>query len=146
MQTTETTVRGYLESLPPDRRKTISVVRQFILKHLPKGYEEGIEFGMLSYHIPLKHFPDTYNGKPLPILALASQKNYNSLYLMSVYSNDALMTLLENGFRANSKKLEMGKSCLIFKRVEDLHLPTLAEIISAVPPHDFIAQYKRNHT
>lgn len=141
-----TTAREYLESLTPERAEVISDMRRFILKNLPKGYEEVIEYGMLSYVIPLKNFPDTYNGKPLCVVALAAQKNYNSLYLNAVYSSPALLTLLENGFRANNKKLEMGQSCIRFHRMDDLELQTLIEIIAAVPPGEFIAMYKHSRT
>lgn len=146
MKSLAKTPKEYLESLPRDRASVISEMRRFILQHLPKGYVEVMEYGMLSYCIPLEKFPDTYNKKPLCVIALAAHKNYNSLYLNTVYMSPPLLTLLENGFRANNKKLEMGQSCINFHRSVDLHLPTLAEIIAAVPPSEFISLYKKSRT
>ena len=89
MQSKATTVKEYLAELPPDRRAAISAVRKVILENLPEGYEEGMEYGMIGYFIPLKRYPVTYNGQPLGIAALASQKNYMSVYLMNVYGKEA---------------------------------------------------------
>ena len=77
----------YIAQLPPDRREAIAAVRDVIRRNLPVGYEEGIDFGMISYHVPLDRFPDTYNGHPLGLAGLANQKNYMALYLNNVYGD-----------------------------------------------------------
>src|SRR5262249_54768370 len=100
----------YVKSLPADRREAIGAVRAAILKNLPKGFEEMVDFGMLAYVVPLKRLPDTYNGHPLPIAALASQKNYMSVYLMCVYGNAKLKAWFAAEFKKAGKKLDMGKS------------------------------------
>ena len=88
VQSDATTVDAYLAELPPDRRVTVEAVRAVVLGHLPDGFTEGMQFGMIGYYIPLERYPDTYNGQPLAIAALANQKRYISLYLMGIYAND----------------------------------------------------------
>lgn len=140
MHSTSETVEAYLRSLPTDRREAISRLRQLILKNLPKGYEEGMQYGMISYHVPLQTYPTTYNGEPLSYIALASQKNYMSLYLMAIYGGN------ENEFRTayqqSGKKLNMGKSCIRFKQYEDLPEPLLAKTIASYTPKQFIELYE----
>jgi len=94
------TVEDYLAELSPERRETVSTVRDVILAHLPDGYEEMMDFGMISYVIPLSTYPITYNERPLMYAALSSQKNYCSLYLMNIYSKPELMEWFERGYRA----------------------------------------------
>jgi hypothetical protein len=133
------TVAGYLATLPPDRRAEVARVRRVIRKHLPKGYKEGVEWGMISYGVPLRVYPDTYNGKPLCYAAIAAQKGYSSLYLMSVYGSPALTAELKAGFRKAGKKLNMGKSCIRFRRAEELDLDTIGRIVGKVPPAKYVA-------
>jgi hypothetical protein len=137
-----TTVTEYLDALPPDRRKEIEKVRRTIKKNLPKGYKENIGFGAISYEIPLKDFPDTYNGQPLAYAALASQKNYNALYLMVPYGDPKQRQQLEDAFAKAGKKLDMGKSCVRFKTADDLPLPAIGKLIAAVPPSKYIKRYQ----
>ncbi len=111
------TVAGYLEELPPDRREVVSGLRKIILKHLPRGYREAMNWGMISCEIPLEDYPNTYNGQPLGYLALAAQKNHFSLYMMGVYQDPEQEARLKEGFRKAGKKPDMGKSCLRFKKV-----------------------------
>jgi Domain of unknown function (DU1801) len=144
VQSDATTVEGYLASLPEDRRAAIGAVRDTILQHLPDGYEEGIQHGMLGYYIPLERYPDTYNGQPLGVAALASQKNYMSLYLNCVYSDEEQQAWFEQRWAQTGKKLDMGKSCVRFKRLDDLPLDVVGEAIARVPPEDFIAAYERS--
>ena len=108
------TVEQYLEELPEYRRDTIKEIREFILEHLPDGYNETINWGMISYEIPLDHYPDTYNDQPLSYLGLAAQANHNSLYLMPVYQDEELQDWLEEEFKKANKKMDMGRSCLRF--------------------------------
>jgi len=133
----------YVAALPEGRREAIAAVRAAILEHLPEGYEEGIQYGMLGYYIPLEHYPDTYNGQPLSVAGLASQKNYMSLYLNCVYSDSGEKEWFEERWAETGKKLDMGKSCVRFKKLEDLPLDVVGEAIARVPPKDFIATYER---
>ena len=133
----------YVAALPDERREAIAAVRAAILEHLPEGYEEGIQYGMLGYYIPLERYPDTYNGQPLSVAGLASQKNYMSLYLNCVYSDSGEKEWFEERWAETGKKLDMGKSCVRFKKLEDLPLDVVGEAIARVPPKDFIATYER---
>lgn len=143
MQSSATNVEDYIKDLHVERQEAIKTVREVILKNLPKGYEEGIGFGMISYYIPLVDYPKTYNGKPLMYAALASQKNYMSVYLMTVYGER------ENWFRGefekSGKKLNMGKSCVRFTKIEDLNLEAIGKAIALASPDKFIAFYEKFH-
>jgi hypothetical protein len=136
------TVKEYLAWLPEDRRKVISKVRSVIRKHLPKGYEEKVTYGVISYQVPLKTLPDTYNGQPLCYAALAAQKNHNALYLMGAYGDAKQRAELEQAFKTAGKKLDMGKACVRFKSADDLPLPAIGKLIAAVPPAKYIATYE----
>jgi hypothetical protein len=146
MQSRAKTPSAYLKSLPPDRRGPIGKVRATILKNLPKGYEEIVDFGMLAYVVPLKRFPDTYNGHPMAIAALASQKQYMSVYLMCIYGDKASRTWFESAFRKAGKKLNMGKSCVRFKSVDDLALDVVGQAIARVPVDKFLRIYEKSRT
>lgn len=137
------TVEGYLNELPEDRREAISAVRQVILDNLPAGYEEGMLYGMIAYYIPLKDFPDTYNGQPLGHVGLASQKNYMALYLNSVYSDAAAEKWFRERYQASGKKLDMGKSCVRFKKLADLPLELVGETVAMTPPEKLLTFYKQ---
>jgi hypothetical protein len=133
---------AYLAGLSPERREAVARVREVVLENLPNGYEEGMEFGMISYHIPLERYPETYNGRPLGVAALASQKNHVSLYLLGVGYDPEAERWFEERFRASGKKLRMGKSCVRFKRPEDLPLDVIGEAIARVTPDDLIGRYE----
>ncbi|RPI35179.1 MAG: DUF1801 domain-containing protein [Chloroflexota bacterium] len=137
-----TTVQEYLDELPEDRRRVISEVRELILRNLPEGYRESMGWGMITYGIPLEHYPNTYNGEPLGYVALASQKNYYALYLNCVYQDPVQEARLREGFKAAGKKLDMGKSCIRFRTLEDLPLEVLGSIIASNTPDDFIKNYE----
>ena len=136
------TVEQYLDNLPPDRWEVIARVREVILKYLPDGYVETMNWGMISYEIPLAVYPDTYNGQPLSFAALAAQKNNYSLYLMNVYQNPALLSQLKDGFADAGLKLDMGKSCVRFKKLESIPLDVIGDVIASTPKADFIASYE----
>lgn len=127
----ETTPAAYLASLPPERRKVITAVRAVVKKHLPKGYLETMNWGMLSYEIPLSRYPNTYNKQPLMYLALAAQKNNYALYVTSLSGDKTLMGKLTAAYKAAGKKLDMGKGCLRFKALEDLPLDVIGDIVAA---------------
>ena len=129
----EMTPAAYLASLPPERRKVVAAVRAVVRKHLPKGYVETMNWGMLSYEIPLSRHASTYNGQPLSYAGLAAQKNNYALYLMNVHGDDALKDRLAAAYKAAGKRLDMGKSCLRFKSLEELPLDVIGEIVAATP-------------
>ncbi|HPR35916.1 MAG TPA: DUF1801 domain-containing protein [Anaerolineaceae bacterium] len=142
VSTSSTTPSDYLASLPQDRREVISAVRDLILGSLPEGYEETINWGMLSYQVPLDVYPDTYNKKPLNYIGLAAQKNYNSLYLMSVYQDPADYQELMDAFDAMGVKPDMGKSCIRFKSLDQIPLETISRLIAKTSVQGFIEATK----
>ena len=141
---TARTVEDYLASLPKERREVVSALRDHVRRHLPNGYEEAMHYGMISYHIPLSRFPATYNDHPLCYAALAAQKNHFALYLMGAYGSADSASKLKDGFRRAGKKLDMGKSCVRFKRVDDLALDAIAESIASITPDAYIEIYERS--
>lgn len=140
-----TTVNAYMKEPPADRRKTIAAVRDVVLKHLPEGYAEKMGWGMITYAIPLESYPDTYNGQPLCIAGLASQKNYCTLYLMGAYGDPKLYAWLEAEFKKRGLKFDMGKSCLHFKTVEDLPLDVIGKVVARVTPAKLIKFVEAAH-
>ncbi len=140
------TVEAYLEELPPDRRGVISAVRDVVCRNLPKGYRETMNWGMISYEVPLERYPNTYNGQPLMYAALAAQKNHYALYLMGLYPEAAESGWFREEFTKAGKKLDMGKSCVRFRKLADLPLDTIAKAIAMVPPEQFfeIMEKSRN--
>ena len=134
----------YLASLPDDRRKEIAAVRQMVREHIPKGYSEDILWGMITWAIPLSRYPNTYNKQPLCYVALASQKNYCSLYLTGSYGDAGQLAALKRAFADAGKKLDMGKACLHFRRADDLPLAAIGKLIAAVPVERFIEVYERS--
>jgi hypothetical protein len=142
MQSNSTTVKDYLATLPPDRRADIETVRKVILKNLDKDYEEGMLYGMIGYYVPHRVYPAGYHcdpTKPLCYAALASQKNYMSLYLMCYYGSPELKEWFQKAWKASGKKLDAGKSCIRFKSPDDLALDVVGQVIAKVPPKKYIA-------
>jgi len=133
------TVADFLVHLPPERRREVERVRGVIRAHLPRGYEEAVAKKMLVFQVPLSRYPDTYNGHPLWYVALASEKSYLSLHLMSVYADAAQAERLREGFRAAGKKLDMGKACVHFKTADDLALDVIGAIVAATPLDRWVA-------
>jgi hypothetical protein len=131
----------YIAALPPDRRDAISAVRQVIRQNLPDGFREGMQYGMIGYYVPLERFPDTYNGQPLGLAGLASQKNHMSLYLNSVYGDRGTEEWFRDRYAASGKRLDMGKSCVRFRRLDDLPLDVIGETIARVDLDRFLAHY-----
>lgn len=137
------TVADYLAELPPERRAVMSRVRDALKAAMPAGYREGMGYGMMGWDVPIEDFPDTYNKQPLAYAGLAAQKNGYSLYLTCVYYDPARLERLREAAAAMGKKLDMGKSCIRFKRVEDLPLDAICNEIAAVTPKQFIALYEK---
>jgi sugar/nucleoside kinase (ribokinase family) len=143
VQSKANTVADYLAQLPAERRQAIEAVRAVILENLPTGYEESMQFGMIGYAVPLSRYPKTYNGAPLNYAALASQKNHMAVYLMGCYGDEKLARWFETEFEKAGKKLDMGKSCVRFKKLDDLPLDLIGEAVARMPVDDFIALYER---
>jgi Domain of unknown function (DU1801) len=140
-----TTAAAYLAGLSAEQRSVISAVRDVVNKHLPAGYVEGIQYGMLAWYVPLERYPNTYNGSPIGIAGLAAQKRYHALYLMSVYGDVPTETWFKAAFKKAGKKLDMGKSCVRFKKLDDLPLDVIGEAIARLPVETLIARHDAVH-
>ena len=140
MQSNANTVEEYLAELPPERRGAIEAVRQTILDNLPDGYEEVMNWGMITYQVPLERYPDTYNGKPLMYAALASQARHMALYLSGIYMDPAEHARFEAEYRASGKRYDAGKSCVRFRRLADLPLDLIGRSVAAYPVDEFVAR------
>ena len=146
MQSDAKTVAEYLSNLDDVRREAISAVRGVILDNLPDGYEEAMQFGMITYVVPLSVLADTYNGQPLMYVALASQKRHMSLYLTNVYGDESVEQWFRERYRAAGKKLDMGKSCVRFRKLDDLPLELVGEVVARTPIADFVEIYKASRS
>lgn len=145
MQSKATTVKAYLASLPTDRREALEAVRKVILKNLDKDYQEAMGYGMIGYSVPLSFYPPGYHCDPrqgLPFAGLASQKNYMSVYLMCIYGETGEAKWFNAAWAKTGKKLDMGKCCIRFKKIEDLALDVIGESIKRVPAKKYIAYYE----
>lgn len=144
MQSKAATVEQYLAELPEDRRAIIQAVRKVILKNLDKGYEEGMQYGMIGYYVPHRVYPPGYHcdpKQPLPFAGLASQKNYISLYLMCIYSDPVHLKWFQQAWAKTGLKLDMGKGCVRFKKLEQVPLDVIAATINRVPVAKYIEHY-----
>jgi len=133
-----TPVPAFIAALPPERRSEFERVRDVLCRAMPVGYEEDVVKGMLVYQVPLSKYPDTYNGHASWYVALASEKSYMSLHLMSIYASPLLLKQLTDGFRAAGKTLNMGKACVRFQNAEDLALDVIADIVARITPERWI--------
>ena len=131
----------YLASLPDDRREALTAVRAVLLKNMPKGIVESMNWGMITYEVPLSTYPDTYNGQPLAYAGLASQKNHMSVYLMGIYGDEGLRETFETEYRATGKRMDVGKSCVRFKKLDDLPLDVVGRAVKAVSLKQFLAMH-----
>ena len=138
-----TSVAQYLDQLPPERRAVVSRVRDVVRANLPAGYEESMGWGMICWSIPLSRYPDTYNGQPLGYVGLAAQKNYYALYL-SLYMDPVESAAFARAYEATGRKLDMGKSCLRFRTLDELPLDLIGREIGRTPPEQYIARYERS--
>jgi hypothetical protein len=141
MKSQAATVEEYLAELPESRRRDIEAVREVIRQNLDADYEEGIQYGMIGYYVPHRIHPAGYHcdpKQPLPFAGLASQKNHMSLYLMCIYGDSPLSKRFREAWAASGKKLDMGKACLRFKKVDDLALDCIAEAIKSMPTKKWI--------
>ena len=146
VQSKAKTVADYLAELPDDRRKAIAAVRKVILENLDKDFEEGMQYGMIGYYVPYRVYPAGYHcdpRQPLPLAALGSQKNYLSLYLMCLYGDTNQSKWFEQAWKSAGKKLDMGKSCVRFKSLDDVPLEVVAEAFRRVRAADYIEHHER---
>ncbi|HKW88174.1 MAG TPA: DUF1801 domain-containing protein [Candidatus Acidoferrales bacterium] len=134
----------YIASLPGGRSKTIATVRALVNKHIPRGYDECLIWGTIGWTIPLSRYPNTYNKQPLCYVALASQKNYCSLYLMGAYWGTSQLERLKAAFKRAGKKLDMGKCCVHFESPDDLPLEAIGKLISAISSEKWIEIYEQS--
>lgn len=147
MQSNAKTATEYIKTLPPDRMEIISKVRNEILKNLPKGFEETMQYGMITYVVPHKLYPAGYHVKPtdqLPFISLASQKNHIALYHMAVYAGDLHDWFVTEWQKFSDKKLDMGKSCIRFKKPEDVPVKLLGKLASKMTPKQWIKIYEEH--
>lgn len=145
MQSKAQSVADYLAALPEDRRSAIEAVRKVIRENLDRGYAEGMQYGMIGYSVPHKLYPPGYHcdpRQPLPFAGLASQKNHMAVYLNCLYGNSRLEEWFRKEWARTGKKLDMGKCCIRFRKLEDLPLELLGKAVARVPVADFIAFYE----
>ncbi len=146
MQSKATTVKAYIEELPEDRQKAIIQFQKAINKNLPKGFHEEMSYGMIGYVVPHKIYPAGYHCDPklpLPFMALASQKNSINFYHMGIYGDPKLYKWFTNAHtKASPKKLDMGKSCTRYKKIEDIPFELIGELVGKITVEQWIAQYE----
>lgn len=156
MQSSATTVAQYLAELPDDRRTALEALRKVILKNLDRDYEEGMQYGHIGYYVPHRVFPAGYHcdpKQPLPFVAIASQKNNMAMYLMGVYcgcgqavkGETAEATWFRETWQKTGKKLDMGKACIRFKKIEDVPLEVVGAAIKRIPAKKYIEAYQASN-
>ena len=143
MRSDATTVEDYLAELPDGRRPALEAVRHTILEHLPEGLVETMAWGMICYVVPLDTYADTYNGEPLVHTALTNQKQHMSLYLNAIYGDERIREEFEEAYRATGKRYDVGKSCVRFRRLDDLPLDIVGQAVGSTSVEELIAQHER---
>ena len=142
------TPEEYINALPPERKEAISKLRKIIVKNLPKGFSETMDYGMIGYVVPHSIYPNGYHCKPetpLPFMSLASQKNFVAVYHMGVYAHKELLDWFVNEYPKHcSRKLDMGKSCVRFKKVEEIPYELIGELASKMTTKEWIDIYESN--
>ena len=146
MKNTATTPESYTESLPEERKEPFTALRNILKQNLPPGFEECISYGMISYVVPHSLYPEGYHcdpKQPLPFISIASQKNFIALYHMGIYANTELLNWFTDEYPRHSKsKLYMGKSCIRFKKMNDIPYDLIAELAKKITVQDWINLYK----
>jgi uncharacterized protein DUF1801 len=137
------TVNQWLASVPAERKDAINAVRDAVNEHLPKGYEETVDWGMLAWVVPLATLPDTYNGHPLMLAALGAHKKLMTIYLMTVYGDPKIRREFETAYKKAGKKLDMGGSCVHFKTLDDLPLDVVGDTIARVAVDKYVERYQQ---
>jgi len=148
MQSNAATPDEYMEHLPEDRKTAMQELRKVIKKNLPKGFKETMGYGNLGWVVPHSKYPAGYHcnpDQPLPFLGIASQKNFVAVYHMGVYADPKLLDWFTKEYPKHSKKkLDMGKSCIRFKKPEEIPFELIGELASKMTPDDWIALYEKN--
>jgi hypothetical protein len=148
MQSKAATVDAYLAELPEDRQKAMTELRKVVKKNLPKGFQESMGYGMMGYSVPHSKYPAGYHCNPkdpLPFMGMASQKNFIAVYHMGVYADPKLLKwFTEAHAKASPKRLDMGKSCIRYKKMEDIPFKLIGELASKMTPDEWIAMYEKN--
>lgn len=144
MRSDAKTVEKYVAQLPEDRRQAIDAVRRVILDNLPEGYEEVMNWGMITYQVPLERYAETYNGQPLMYAGLASQKNHMAVYLSGIYASEEGRLAFETAYRATGKRFDVGKSCVRFRKLADLPLSLIGETIGSMEVDELISLEKKS--
>ncbi len=145
MQSKAATVKDYLAELPAERREAIEAVRAVVLKNLPKGYAEGMQYGMIGYFVPHSIYPSGYHcdpKQPLPFASLASQKNHMAVYLFCLYTEGDAAERFKADWKKTGKRVDMGKSCARFRKLEDAPLEMIGKAVKRCPIQKFIEQYE----
>jgi hypothetical protein len=149
MQSKATTVDDYMEELPEERKAAMKKLRAVIQKNLPKGFKECMGYGMAGYVVPHSKYPAGYHcdpTAPLPFMGFASQKNFIAVYSMGMYADPALLKwFTEAHAKASNKKLDMGKSCLRYKKPDDIPFELIGKLASKITPDEWIAMYEKNY-
>lgn len=149
MQSKVTTVKEYINELPEDRRESINKLRKAIKDNLPQGFEEGIGYGMIGYVVPHNLYPAGYHCDPklpLPFLSIASQKNFIALYHMGIYSDDKLLNWFLNEYpKHTAQKLDMGKSCIRFKKTDQIPYKLIGELASKMTVKQWVEKYESTY-
>lgn len=147
MPSKATTVRGYLSQLPPERRKALNAVRKVIKENLPDGYKEVMQYGVIGYVVPLKLYPQGYlkdETVPLPFAGLAAPKNYMSIHLFCIYTDKKIYEWFIREYKKSGKRMDMGKSCVRFRTLDDLPLELIGKLVSKIPVKKFISAYEKS--
>ena len=148
MQSKATTVDQYIDELPEDRKKAVAELRKVIKKNIPTGFREGMGYGMAGYSVPHSKYPAGYHcdpKQPLPFMGFASQKNFIAVYSMALYCSPSLLKwFTEAHAKASSKKLDMGKSCIRYKKPDDIPFDLIGELAAKITPDEWIAIYEKN--
>jgi hypothetical protein len=135
------TVDQWLASVPAERKDAINAIRDAVNEHLPQGYEETVDWGLLAWVVPLATLPDTHNGRPLMVAALGAHTKLMTLYLMSVYMDPELRSEFETAYKKTGRKLDMGGSCVHFKKLDDLPLDVVGNTIARVAVGQYVERY-----
>lgn len=148
MRIEASTPEAYLESVPEERKAVMRRLHTLIMENLPEGFEAGVGYGMMGYTVPHSLYPAGYHcdpKQPLPFMGLASQKNNISFYHMGLYADPELLAWFTSEYpKYNKTKLDMGKSCIRFKKEENIPFPLLAELVRKMKPDDWIRLYESN--
>jgi len=146
MRVNANTVEEYLDLVPEERKATFNQLREVILENIPKGFKEGMAYGMIGYSVPHEIYPDGYHCDPkipLPFLSIANQKNFIGFYHLGIYANEELSKWFVEEYKKRGKyKLDMGKSCIRLKRMDDIPFDLIAELLQKISAEDWIETYE----